>query len=132
MWNVAHSRKFYGKGNYTRMSKLKQKTDPKGYLNSHKVFPGPLYLSTRINMLIILAAGLAVPIAIMLAWLFVPSLLMAYVPWVVVNNITSLLVWILVGLGIGFVAQQFANLMPISVALSIGTPFLRLGRKIFH
>jgi len=132
MWNVAHSRKFYGKWNYTRMSKLKQKTDPKGYLNSHKVFPGPLYLSTRINMLIILVAGLAVPIGIMVAWWLVPSLLMAYVPWVVVNSITSLLVWILAGLGIGFVVQQFANLMPISVVLSIGTPFLRLGRKIFH
>ena len=132
MWNVAHSRKFYGKGNYARMSKLKQKTDPKGYLNSHKVFPGPLYLSTRIGMLIILAAGFVVPIAIMLAWWLVPSLLIAYVPWVVVNDITSLLVWFMVGLGIGFVFQEFANLIPISVVLTIGTPFLRFGRKIFH
>ncbi len=132
MWNVAHSRKFYGKGNYTWMSKLKQKTDPKGYLNSHKVFPGPLYLSTRIGMLIILAAGFVMPIAIMLAWWLVPSLFIAYVPWVVVNNITSLLVWFMVGLGVGFVFQEFANLIPISVVLTIGTPFLRFGRKIFH
>jgi FAD/FMN-containing dehydrogenase len=131
MWNVAHSRKFYGKENYTKMSKLKNKTDPKGYLNSHKVFPGPLHLSTRIGILIMLAAGFIVPIAIMFAWWLVPSILTAYVPWLVVNDLTSFLVWFIVGLGIGFVVQEFANLIPISVILSIGTPFLRWGRKIF-
>ncbi|MFW9926068.1 MAG: FAD-binding oxidoreductase, partial [Candidatus Thorarchaeota archaeon] len=30
MWNAAHSRSFYGKENYTKMSTLKQKTDKKG------------------------------------------------------------------------------------------------------
>ncbi len=132
MWNVAHSRKFYGKENYTKMAQLKKKTDSKGYLNSHKVFPGPLHLSTRMGILIMLAAGFVVPIAIMFLWWFVPSILMAYVPWVVVNNITSFLVWFIVGLVIGFVVQEFANIIPISVILSIGTPFLRWGRKIFH
>ena len=132
MWNVAHSRKFYGKENYTKMSKLKQKTDSKGYLNSHKVFPGPLHLSTRIGILIMFAVGFVVPIAIMFLWWLVPSILMAYVPWVVVNNLTSFIVWFIVGLLIGFVVQEFANIIPISVILSIGTPFLRWGRKIFH
>ncbi|MGD9395412.1 MAG: FAD-binding oxidoreductase [Candidatus Thorarchaeota archaeon] len=132
MWNVAHSSKFYGKENYTKMSKLKNKTDSKGYLNSHKVFPGPLYLSTRIGILIMLAAGFVVPIAIMFAWWLVPSILTAYVPWIVVNNLTSFLVWFIVGVIIGFVVYEFANLIPISVVLSIGTPFLRWGRKIFH
>ncbi|MHA1944188.1 MAG: FAD-binding oxidoreductase, partial [Candidatus Thorarchaeota archaeon] len=47
MWNAAHSRSFYGKENYSKMSNLKRKTDKKGYLNPHKVFPGPLVLSTR-------------------------------------------------------------------------------------
>jgi FAD/FMN-containing dehydrogenase len=132
MWNVVHSRKFYGKEEYTKMSKLKQKTDSKGYLNSHKVFPGPLYLSTRIGILIMFAAGFVVPIAIMFAWLLVPSILTAYVPWVVVNNLTSFLVWFILGIGIGFIVQEFVNLIPISVVLSIGTPILRFGRKIFH
>jgi hypothetical protein len=113
------------------MSNLKKKTDSKGYLNSHKVFPGPLYLSTRIGLLIMIAAGFVVPIAIMFVWWLVPSILTAYVPWLVVNNLTSFLVWFIVGVGLGFVVFEFANLIPISVILSIGTPFLRWGRKIF-
>ena len=128
---VAHSRKFYGKENYTKIAQLKKKTDPKGYLNSHKVFPGPLHLSTRIGLLIMLAAGIVVPIVIMFAWWLVPSILTAYVPWLVVNDLTSFLVWFIVGVGLGFVVQEFANIIPISVILSIGTPFLRWGRKIF-
>ena len=132
MWNVAHSRKFYGKDEYTKMSALKQKTDSKGYLNSHKVFPGPLYLSTRIGILIMLAAGFVVPMAIMFAWWLAPSILSAFVPWVVVNNLTSFLLWFIVGIGVGFVVQEFVNVIPISVVLSLGTPFLRWGRKIFH
>ena len=132
MWNVVHSRKFYGKEDYTKMANLKQRTDSKGYLNSHKVFPGPLYLSTRIGLLIMFAAAFIVPIVIMFAWWLAPSVVAAYVPWVVVNDIASFLLWFMVGLGVGFVVQEFANLIPISVVLSIGLPFLRLGRKIFH
>jgi len=132
MWNVAHSRTFYGKKNYTKISTMKKKKDSKGYLNSHKVFPGPLHLSTRIGLLIMFAAGIVVPIVIWIAGLWVPSLFAAYVPWVYVNDLTSFLLWFIVGLGIGFIVQEFANLIPISVVLSIGTPFLRLGRKIFH
>lgn len=132
MWNVAHSRQFYGKEDYTKMAKLKKRTDSKSYLNSHKVFPGPLYLSTRIGLLIMLAAAIAVPIAIMVAWWIVPSILTAYVPWVVVNDPATFLLWAIVGVGVGFAVQEFANLIPISVVLSMGTPFLRLGRKIFH
>lgn len=132
MWNVAHSRQFYGKEDYTKMAKLKKRTDSKSYLNSHKVFPGPLYLSTRIGLLIMLAAAIAVPIAIMVAWWIVPSILTAYVPWVFVNDPATFLLWAIVGVGVGFAVQEFANLIPISVVLSMGTPFLRLGRKIFH
>jgi FAD/FMN-containing dehydrogenase len=132
MWNVAHARDFYGKENYTRMSKLKQRTDPKNYLNSHKVFPGPLNLSPRMGYLIMLAAAIATPIAIMFAWWLVPSLIGGFVPWVVVNDPATFILWGLVGLGIGFAAQEFVNLLPISVMLSIGTPILRWGRKIFH
>lgn len=132
MWNAAHSRSFYGKENYAKMSTLKQKTDNKGYLNSHKVFPGPLVLSTRMNLLIMLIAGIVAPIVIWVARILVPSIFVAYVPWIIVNDLTSFLIWFIVGIMVGFVVTEFANLIPISVVLSIGTPFLRLGRKIFH
>ncbi|MFW9786581.1 MAG: FAD-binding oxidoreductase [Candidatus Thorarchaeota archaeon] len=132
MWNAAHSRSFYGKEEYAKMSNLKRKTDKKGYLNSHKVFPGPLVLSIRINLLIMFAAGLIAPVVIWVARLFVPTIFQAYVPWIVVNDLTSFLIWFAVGLLVGYAVSEFANLIPITVVLSIGTPFLRLGRKIFH
>jgi len=132
MWNAAHSRSFYGKENYTKMSDLKRKTDKDGYLNSHKVFPGPLVLSVRLNVIIMFIAGIVAPIVIWLAGLLVPSIIQAYVPWVVVNDLPSFLIWFIVGLLAGFVVTEFANLIPISVVLSIGTPFLRFFRKIFH
>ena len=132
MWNAAHSRSFYGKEDYAKMSNLKQKTDKKGYLNSHKVFAGPLVLSTRMNLLIMFVAGLVVPIVIWIARLLVPTIFAAYVPWIMVNDVTSFLIWFIVGILVGYVATEFVNLIPITVVLSIGTPFLRLGRKIFH
>ncbi len=132
MWNAAHSRSFYGKENYTKMSTLKQKTDKKGYLNSHKVFPGPLVLSTRMNLLIMFIAAIVAPIVIWVARLLVPSIFLAYVPWIIVNDLPSFLIWAIVGLLVGFIVTEFANLIPISVVLSLGTPFLRLGRRIFH
>ncbi|MFW9908741.1 MAG: FAD-binding oxidoreductase [Candidatus Thorarchaeota archaeon] len=132
MWNAAHSRSFYGKENYAKMSNLKRKTDKKGYLNSHKVFPGPLILSTRLNVLIMLIAGIVAPIVIWLAGIIVPSIIQAYVPWIFVSDSTSFLIWFIVGLLAGFAVSEFANLIPISGVLSIGTPFLRLGRRIFH
>ena len=132
MWNAAHSRSFYGKEDYAKMSNLKHKTDKKGYLNSHKVFAGPLVLSTRMNLLIMFIAGFVVPIVIWVARLLVPTIFAAYVPWIMVNDLTSFLIWFIVGILVGYVATEFVNLIPITVVLSIGTPFLRLGRKIFH
>ncbi|MFW9974678.1 MAG: FAD-binding oxidoreductase [Candidatus Thorarchaeota archaeon] len=132
MWNAAHSRSFYGKEDYTKMSNLKQKTDKKGYLNSHKVFPGPLVLSVRLNILIMLIAGLVAPIVVWLAGILVPSIIQAYVPWMFMNDLASFLVWFIIGIFAGFVVSEFVNLIPITVVLSIGTPFLRLFRKVFH
>ncbi|MHA2235835.1 MAG: FAD-binding oxidoreductase, partial [Candidatus Thorarchaeota archaeon] len=132
MWNAAHSRSFYGKDNYEKMADLKRKTDKKGYLNSHKVFAGPLVLSARMNLLILLIAGLVVPIAIWVARILVPSIFLAYVPWIFVSDLPSFMGWFIVGLFLGFVVSEFANLIPITVVLSIGTPFLRFFRKIFH
>ncbi|MFW9833737.1 MAG: FAD-binding oxidoreductase [Candidatus Thorarchaeota archaeon] len=132
MWNAAHSRSFYGKEHYAKMADLKRKTDKKGYLNSHKVFPGPLVLSARMNLLIMLIAGVVAPVVIWVAGLLVPSIFAAYVPWIFVNDLASFLLWFIVGILVGFVVTEFVNLIPISVVLSIGTPFLRLGRRIFH
>jgi hypothetical protein len=115
-----------------KMSNLKRKTDKKGYLNSHKVFPGPLVLSTRLNILIMLIAGLVVPIVIWVARILVPSIFIAYVPWLAVNDISSFMIWFIVGLFAGFAVSEFANLIPITGVLAIGTPFLRFFRKIFH
>ena len=84
------------------------------------------------GFLVMFGAALAVPLAIMFAWWLVPSLIGGFVPWVVVNDPATFLLWALVGVGIGFAAQEFMNIIPISVMLSLGTPFLRLGRKIFH
>jgi Na+/citrate or Na+/malate symporter len=114
------------------MSDLKRKTDKKGYLNPHKVFAGPLVLSTRMNLLIMFIAGLVAPIVIWIARLLVPTIFAAYVPWIMVNDLTSFLIWFIVGILVGYVATEFVNLIPITVVLSIGTPFLRLGRKLFH
>ncbi|MFW9813299.1 MAG: FAD-binding oxidoreductase [Candidatus Thorarchaeota archaeon] len=132
MWNAAHSRSFYGKENYAKITQLKQKTDKKGYLNSHKIFAGPLVLSIRMNILIMLIAGLVAPIVIWVARLLVPSIFLAYVPWIIVNDFPSFLLWFIVGIFVGFAVTEFANLIPITVVLSIGTPFLRFFRRIFH
>jgi hypothetical protein len=133
MWNAAHSRTFYGKDNYEKMSNLKRKTDKKGYLNSHKVFAGPLVLSTRMNLLIMFIAGLVAPIVIWVANLLVPSIFLGYgLDWIAVNDLSGFMMWFIVGLFVGLAVSEFANLIPITVVLSIGTPFLRFFRKIFH
>ncbi|MHA2189725.1 MAG: FAD-binding oxidoreductase [Candidatus Thorarchaeota archaeon] len=132
MWNAAHSRSYYGKEKYSKMTRIKKTTDPKGYLNSHKVFSGPLNLSTRMNLLIMFAVGVIVPIAIWFVRWLVPGILDAYVPWLAVNDLSSFLLYFAIGLVVGLAVSEIANLVPISVVLSIGAPFLRLGRKIFH
>ncbi|MHA1904004.1 MAG: hypothetical protein ACXABZ_06810 [Candidatus Thorarchaeota archaeon] len=132
MWNAAHSRSYYGKEKYSKMTRIKKTTDPKGYLNSHKVFAGPLNLSTRMNLLIMFAVGIIAPIAIWFVRWLVPSILDAYVPWLAVTNLSDFLLYFGIGLVAGLAVVEIANLVPISVVLSIGAPFLRLGRKIFH
>ncbi|MFW9802174.1 MAG: FAD-binding oxidoreductase [Candidatus Thorarchaeota archaeon] len=131
MWNVAHSRSFFRKRYLGQMAKLKRTTDPKGSLNPHKVFPGPLVMSIRFNLLILLAAAIAFPVFIWLAWLLVPTLMEAYVPWLIITDEISLLLAGAVGLVVGEVLVEFVNVIPISTVLSIGRPFLRFFRRIF-
>jgi FAD/FMN-containing dehydrogenase len=132
MWNVSHSRSYFGKETYSKMAKIKKQTDPKGYMNPHKVFSGPLKLSLRFNLLIMLAVAVAVPIVIWLATLIVPDIINAYVPWLGVTDLASALLAFGLGLIIGAVVVEVANMIPISFMLAIGGPFLRLGRRIWH
>ncbi|MFW9967526.1 MAG: FAD-binding oxidoreductase [Candidatus Thorarchaeota archaeon] len=132
MWNVSHSRSYFGKETYSKMAKIKKQTDPKGYMNPHKVFSGPLKLSLRFNLLITFAVAVAVPIVLWLATLIVPDILNAYVPWLEVTDLASALFTFGLGLVIGTVVVEVANLIPISFMLAIGGPFLRLGRRIWH
>ena len=132
MWNVAHSRSFFGKKAYANMAKIKKQTDPKGYMNPHKVFSGPLKLSLRFNLLVLFVVAAVVPIALWLIPLLVPSVFNAYVPWLAVTDLVSALWAFGLGLVIGTVVVEIANLIPISFMLAIGGPLLRLGRRIWH
>jgi hypothetical protein len=132
MWNVAHSRSFFGKKTYANMAKIKKQTDPRGYMNPHKVFSGPLKLSLRFNLLIMFAVAAVVPIALWLIPLLVPSVFNAYVPWLAVTDLVSALFAFGLGLVIGAVVVEIANMIPITFMLAIGGPFLRLGRRIWH
>lgn len=132
MWNVAYSRSFFGKHIYGKMAKIKKKTDPKNYMNPHKVFTGPLRLSLRLNLLIVFAAAVAAPIILWLAGLIVPSILNAYVPWLIITDLSSILLAFGLGIIAGVAVIEIANLIPISFMLTIGGPFLRIGRKIWH
>ncbi|MFX0108735.1 MAG: FAD-linked oxidase C-terminal domain-containing protein, partial [Candidatus Hodarchaeota archaeon] len=132
MWNTAHSRSYFGKSAFGKMAKIKKETDPKGYMNPHKVFSGPLMLSFRFNILILVAASIAAPIVLWLATLFVPSILMAYVPYLMVTDLTGVLLGFIIGVIVGTAVIEIANMIPISFMLTIGGPFLRLGRRIWH
>ncbi|MHA2301978.1 MAG: FAD-binding oxidoreductase [Candidatus Thorarchaeota archaeon] len=132
MWNVSHSRSFFGKDNYAKMAKLKKQTDPKGHMNPHKVFSGPLNLSLRFNILILLAVAVIWPIVLWIAPMLVPDIFNAYVPWLAVTDTVTALVAFGFGLVLGTVVVEIANMVPISFMLSIGGPFLRLGRRIWH
>ena len=132
MWNVAHSRSYFGQKTYKDMARLKKKTDPKGIMNPNKVFSGSLQLSLRLNLLIMLIAAIAAPIVLWLAGFIVPDILNAYVPWLMVNDLSSIIIASILGLIVGTAIVEVANLIPISFVLTIGGPFMRIGRKIFH
>ncbi len=132
MWNVSHSRSFYGKKTYAKMARIKKQTDPRGYMNPHKVFSGPLKLSLRFNLLALFAVAAVVPLALWLVPLLVPSVFNAYVPWLAVTDLVSAILAFGLGLVIGVIVVEIANMIPISFMLAIGGPFLRLGRRIWH
>jgi FAD/FMN-containing dehydrogenase len=132
MWNVAHSRSFYGKSQLASISRIKNKTDPKRYMNPTKVFPGPIQLSFRFNILILIAAAIAVPVVLWLANILIGDLLSHYIAWLLVSDISTAILAFGIGLIIGVVAIEVINWVPITFMLTMGRPFLRLGRKIFH
>ena len=132
MWNVAHSRNYYGEDRYGQMSELKKKTDPKGKLNPHAVFPGPMRLSLRMNLLILLAGAVAAPIALWVAGLIVPTILQGFVPWLMIDDLWSIFQAVVLGLIAATAVVEVANYVPMPFALTMGGPFMRLFRKIFH
>jgi FAD/FMN-containing dehydrogenase len=132
MWNTAHSRSFFGKDNYAKMAKLKKQADAKNNMNPHKVFSGPLRLSFRMNLLIMIAVTIAAPIVLWVAGFFVADIIMAYVPWLMITSIESVFIAAVIGLIAGVAVVEIANMVPVSFVLTIGGPFLRLGRRIFH
>jgi FAD/FMN-containing dehydrogenase len=131
MWNAGHSLSYYGRKNFGLMERLKSKTDPKNRLNPGKVFPASLNLSLRFNLLILLAATIAVPVVLWFAWLLVPDLLIQYVPWLMLQDIGSVFIALVLGLVAGVVVIEIANIIPITFLLAIGGHFMRWGRKIF-
>ncbi len=132
MWNVPHSRSYYGKKKLGQMADLKQRMDPKKSVNPNKVFSGPLNLSMRFNLLIMVVASIAVPIVLYLAGLLFPSIMGAYVPWLVPVTVFDFIIAFWLGMCIGYILVEFVNLIPMGFVLSIGGPFMRLFRKIWH
>ncbi|MHA1576904.1 MAG: FAD-binding oxidoreductase, partial [Candidatus Thorarchaeota archaeon] len=132
MWNVPYSRSYYGKEKYAKMSDLKQRMDPKKYVNPNKVFSGPLNLSLRLNLLIMFAVAIAAPIVLVIAGLWFPSIIAAYVPWIVPVTVIDFIIWFWIGMTIGYILVEIVNMIPIGFVLSIGGPFMRLFRKVWH
>ncbi|MGD2072309.1 MAG: FAD-binding protein [Candidatus Thorarchaeota archaeon] len=132
MWLAAYSKSHFGEETYNRMVKLKKITDPKNVLNSHKVFPGSLNLSLRMNLLILTIGTLAVPAVLSLIGMFYPYILDTYLPFLNVQTLSGLTISIGLGFFLGAAVAALINRLSVSFMLSIGAPFLRLGRRIFH
>jgi len=130
LWNIPYSRSFYGKKNLSQIYEIKHKVDPKNTLNPNKVFSGSLNLSLRLNLLILIAVGIAFPIILGIAGLLVPTLIAAYVPWIVPWNALDFIIAFCIGLFLGEVAVEIVNIVSIGFVLSIGRPFMRLFRRI--
>jgi len=132
MWNAPHSRSYYGKEKFGQMSEIKQRLDPKKIVNPNKVFSSPLKLSLRLNLLIVLVAGIAVPIVLYLAGLWFPTIVGAYAPWIVPVTGPDFITASWLGLAIGYIVVEIVNQLPIGFMLTFGGPFMRLFRRIFH
>ncbi|MFW9800387.1 MAG: hypothetical protein ACFFD9_08120, partial [Candidatus Thorarchaeota archaeon] len=78
-----------------------------------------------------LAVAIAVPVVLWLAGVLFPTIMNAYVPWLMITDLTSLLIAIALGLVAGTAVVEIANLVPISFLLTIGGTFMRLGRRIW-
>ncbi len=132
MWNAPLSRSFYGEKRLKTMYKVKRQTDSKNLMNPGKVFSGPLNLSFRFNLLILFAVTIAIPTVLFLAGLLVPEITNAYIPWLVPDTFSKLLWLIGLGLILGVVAIEVANMIPIGFVLTMGRPFMRLFRRIWR
>ncbi|MFW9953882.1 MAG: FAD-binding oxidoreductase [Candidatus Thorarchaeota archaeon] len=132
LWNVPHSRSYYGRERLGKMSDLKRYTDPKRSVNPNKVFSGSLNLSLRFNLLIMFAVSIALPIILVLAGLWFPSIINYYVPWIVPVTVFDFIIAFWAGMCLGYVLVEIVNVIPVGFVLSIGGPFMRLFRRIWH
>jgi FAD/FMN-containing dehydrogenase len=134
MWNVSHSRSFYGDKNYSEMAGLKKNTDPKNIANPHKVFTGPLKISFRLGLFVSLILAV---MAIVVVWLFMDwwpdfFLFVWIAPWLDLRSIWGALTLAGMGLVAGVIVVEIMNNITVSFMLTIGRPILRIGRRIWH
>ena len=132
MWLVGHSKSHFGDDVYSQMKRLKKVTDPMYTLNSNKLFPGSLNLSTRFRLLIMLIAAVAVPAVLYLLEILLPGILQTYLTILDVRNLIGLVTAMGAGFIFGALLSALINRLSVSFMLSIGAPFLRLGRRIWH
>ena len=132
LWNIPYSKSYYGRENLSQIYEIKHKLDPKNTLNPNKVFSGSLNLSLRLNLLILIAVGIAFPIILSIAGLLFPTLIAAYVPWIVPRTSLDFAIAFWIGMILGQVAVEVANIVPVGFVLTIGRPFMRLFRRIWR
>ncbi|MFQ5832643.1 MAG: FAD-binding oxidoreductase [Candidatus Thorarchaeota archaeon] len=134
MWNVSHSRPFYGNNDYRHMSGLKKNTDPKNIANPHKVFTGPLKVSFRLSLLVSLIAAVMAVFVVWLAMDWFPDffVFLWIEPWLDLRSIWGLITVFSMGLVAGVFIVEIMNNITVSFLLTIGRPILRLGRRIWH
>ncbi len=134
MWNVSHSRSFYGDKEYSEMAGLKKNTDPKNIANPHKVFTGPLKISFRLGLFVSLILAV---MAVVVVWLFMDwwpdfFLFVWIEPWLDLRGLWGVLTLASMGLVAGVIVVEIMNNITVSFMLTIGRPILRIGRRIWH
>lgn len=134
MWNVSHSRSFYGDDDYSQMAALKKNTDPKNIANPHKVFTGPLKVSFRMSLLICLIMGVMAIVVVWLAMDWFPDFFVfAWIePWLDLRGLWGTITLFSMGVVAGVFVVEIMNNMTVSFLLTIGRPILRFGRRIWH
>ncbi len=134
MWNVSHSRSFYGGNDFSQMAGLKKNTDPKNLANPHKVFTGPIKVSFRLGILVCLIAAVMAVVVVWIAMDWLPDffLFVWIEPWLDLRSPWGVFTLAGMGLVAGVFVIEIMNNITVSFMLTIGRPILRFGRRIWH